>query len=251
MSQRRWYFLSFRVLCMHLDMNWFNCMESWKRLTCGSSGSCRTIWGNRFNCKLPPELGNLVNLTYLWVAALNKNWCRVSLNPYLWCNLDLGHLKCNLQPVPPLCISAPNVLKWFWPSEVDANCYENPGAHGTLDVQCSRELCIPFHKYLSSNGGCPLCPNGQYIANQTLCICFGGSTHVLKAFLIFCFDLLSLVLGHPHGARAHLGVVILVQTRRCPKRKLPLPLLWRCSRSGGCGASPNLLVGASTKKVRP
>lgn len=60
-------------------------------------------------------------------------------------------------------------------SELDANCYDNPGANGTLDVQCGRQLsCIPFQNYLNSNGGCPPCPNGQYIANQTLCICYGG-----------------------------------------------------------------------------
>lgn len=76
-------------------------------------------------------------------------------------------------------------------SELDANCYENPGVNGTLDVQCSRELsCIPFQNYLNSNGGCPPCPKGQYIANQTLCICFGGRVNT-SAFLITSYDIIT------------------------------------------------------------
>lgn len=36
-------------------------------------GFCRTIWGSSYNCALPPEIGRLVNLTYLWVISFSTN----------------------------------------------------------------------------------------------------------------------------------------------------------------------------------
>lgn len=53
----------------------------------------------------------------------------------------------------------PKIAHCLCRSELDGNCYDNPGVNGTLDVMCSRELsCIPFQNYLAANGSSPLGP---------------------------------------------------------------------------------------------
>ncbi|KAG0620203.1 hypothetical protein M758_4G197700 [Ceratodon purpureus] len=118
----------------------------------------------------------VIGLPILDLLNLNFNQMYKSMPPYInrtTTNLTQFLVKCNYFTGRYPIVDAASIPT----SELDANCFENPGVNGTLDVQCSRELsCIPFQNYLNSNGGCPPCPKGQYIANQTLCICFGDKT---------------------------------------------------------------------------
>ena len=52
---------------------WICCSNLWY------GGFCRTIWGSSYNCALPPEIGRLVNLTYLWVISFSTNelYCHI------------------------------------------------------------------------------------------------------------------------------------------------------------------------------
>lgn len=52
------------------------------RICCSNlwyGGFCRTIWGSSYNCALPPQIGRLVNLTYLWVILFSTNelYCHI------------------------------------------------------------------------------------------------------------------------------------------------------------------------------
>lgn len=151
------------------------------------------FYKNALTGPIPEEYRNLTNLVELriesnqlfgslepWIIGLpnielvnvNFNQLYKSLPPVIdrtTTNLTQMYVKCNYFTGKfPLIDSS-------FTTEFDANCYDNPGTNGTLDAICSRELsCIPFQNYLVSNGGCPPCPNGQHMANKTLCICSSG-----------------------------------------------------------------------------
>ncbi|KAG0632317.1 hypothetical protein M758_1G319300 [Ceratodon purpureus] len=150
------------------------------------------FYKNTLTGPIPDEFRNLTNLIELriesnqlfgsfepWIIGLpniqlvnvNFNQLYKSLPPVIdrtTTNLTQMYVKCNyFTGKYPL-------IDPSFTTEFDANCYDNPGVNGTFDVMCSRELsCIPFQSFLTSNGGCPPCPNGQYLANKTLCICYG------------------------------------------------------------------------------
>lgn len=68
----------------------------------------------------------------------------------------------------------------FGPTIVDyldsANCFDTTNENILSDTYCARRLnCQGFQQDVTQNG-CPPCPDGQYLANSTLCICYEAAS---------------------------------------------------------------------------
>ncbi|CAK9274611.1 unnamed protein product [Sphagnum jensenii] len=150
---------------------------------------------NTFTGPIPQEWQDL---TSLYILDIQANYVFGTVEPWVLGLANLSQLFISynqLQGPLPSIINNTNTRAtgiWincnyftgevpvFGPTIVDyldsANCFDTTNENILSDTYCARQLnCQGFQQDVTQNG-CPPCPDGQYLANSTLCICYEAAS---------------------------------------------------------------------------